>query len=220
MLEEATGELEKLALDVEEAKLALAQGFVSPEGSSNSVLSQLLKFVEHADYLPYWTEDVDARKKGFDRCKAAVIKAVVEVAGDDKNMTVLWDDSQEGKPGGYFVEAMVRWVRDHKDPAVSKRDDLLVCALVNLGNLCRKGASHELLVGTAGSADTSLCRVTFHCPRKRTHLHSSRPCQPYAANYGSQSYAWGSGSAQTFGNIVYFSRCIRPSWSSSPTRDE
>ena len=142
-LEQATGQLERLALDFEEVKVALARGYVSPENGSDSTLARMLAFIEHGAYPPFWSdvaqEELEKMQKGFDMCKAAVIRAVVEVAGDDKNTTVLWDKSKEGKPGGEFVDTMVRWIRTHKDLDKSERDDLLVCALVNLGNLCRNG---------------------------------------------------------------------------------
>ncbi|THH32127.1 hypothetical protein EUX98_g2076 [Antrodiella citrinella] len=150
VIEEVSGQLESLALDVEEVKLALSREYVSST-DGDSVLSRMLTFVEHGDYPPYWSglEEEDAWRKGFDRCKAAVIKAVVEVAGDDKNIDVLWDDpkSQDTQPSE-FVHTMIRWIRAHKYMRTGGRDDLLVCALVNLGNLCRREA-HSIAIVNA-----------------------------------------------------------------------
>lgn len=157
ILEQVAGHFELLALDVEEVKLALARTFVSPEDGGDSALSRMLAFIEYGDYPPHWSttpapltpnhggqpptsDEADTRKKGFDNSKAAIIKAVVEAAGDDKNLDVLWDENSasEGRLGD-FVDTMVRWIRGNNQ-IEGGREDLLVCALVNLGNLCRKGA--------------------------------------------------------------------------------
>lgn len=145
-LEESCGLLESLCMDVEDVRLALARGLASPdEHAGVRVLGEMLRFVDAGDYPPHWQQaDADgaaARLKGFDRCKAAVIKAIVEVAGDEKNTDVLWDDADPEKPGGLFVDQMVRWIRAHKGAEKSKnRDDLIICATLSLGNVVRKGA--------------------------------------------------------------------------------
>lgn len=131
-------------MDVEDIRTSLARGLNSPqEHDGVSCLRDMLTFVEKADYSPYWAlnpTERAAREKGFDRCKAAVIKAIVEIAGDEKNTDVLWDDADPQKPGGEFVEQMVRWVREHKDDSrVQNRDDLIICATLSLGNVVRKG---------------------------------------------------------------------------------
>jgi hypothetical protein len=117
----------------------------------------MLDFIEKGDYPPQWspafTETERKRKeRAFDICKAAVIKAVVEVSGEERNGDVLWDDSEEGRPGGEFVCRMVEWIKkyvtdmesasidDSAGPVVG-RDDLVICASLSLGNLARRGES-------------------------------------------------------------------------------
>ena len=91
-------------------------------------------------------------EKVFDMCKAALIKSVVEVAGEDSNEDVLWDESEEGKPGGNFVCKMVEWIKryvtemdavvlggDAQLESLNKRDDMVICASLALGNLARRG---------------------------------------------------------------------------------
>lgn len=75
-------------------------------------------------------------EKGFDNCKAAVVKAVVEVTGEQNE---LWDDSDLEKPGGEFVDTMVQWIRAHRSLKETNRDDLIICATLSLGNLATGG---------------------------------------------------------------------------------
>jgi hypothetical protein len=89
----------------------------------------------------------------FDNCKAALIKSVVEVAGEERNEDVLWDDCED-KPGGEFVCRMVHLIKQYvsdmdqstsgvevtKD-SLAGRDDLAICASLSLGNLARRGES-------------------------------------------------------------------------------
>lgn len=83
-------------------------------------------------------------EKSFDFCKAAVVKAVVEVAGDEKNIHTLWDESDPAKPGGAFVNIMVQWIRTHRSLKDTNRDDLIICATLSVGNLVRRGKAREL----------------------------------------------------------------------------
>ncbi|CAL1704860.1 unnamed protein product [Somion occarium] len=154
VLEEACGLLESLALDVEDVRLSLARGHAVPaEHGGVTCLTDMLTFVDRGDYPPYWSSSSSssstssspdpehaAKEKAFDICKAAVIKAIVEVAGEEKNTDVLWDDSEaaEGKPGGEFVQKMVQWIRTHKTLSETNRDDLIICATISLGNLVRR----------------------------------------------------------------------------------
>lgn len=152
-LEETCSVLEGLCLDVEDARLALARGLAFPEGEHGGVrcLEDILTFVEHGDHPPLWAEELSAeerqrREKAFAFCKAAAIKVVVEVAGDDKNTDVLWDESEPGTPGGPFVWKMVQWLRKHKDLKATGRDDLVICATLSLGNICRREAHSITMV--------------------------------------------------------------------------
>jgi len=156
--------IESLALDMEDVRLSLARGFNFPaEHGDVPCLSRMLDFVEKGDYHPFWsansgTDEAERRRKErtFDICKAAIVKVVVEVAGDEKNEEVLWDDSEKG---GQFVNRMVKWIKDdvaRRDAAAQQasgsmtdglgsqadscvRDDLVICATLSLGNLARRG---------------------------------------------------------------------------------
>ena len=166
--------IESLALDMEDVRLSLARGFNFPaEHSGIPCLSGMLDFIEKGDYHPLWytdpgTDDPERRKRerSFDICKAAIVKVVVEVAGEEKNEEVLWDDSDKG---GEFVKRMVRWIKDDvakrelvaqqasrgvtdglaSVPDSHTRDDLVICATLSLGNLARRGMdtlhSHECI---------------------------------------------------------------------------
>lgn len=69
---------------------------------------------------------------------------IVEVAGEEGNVDVLWDGSNSGhSPGGLFVQKLVGWLKSYVDAASSdparSRDDLAICASLSLGNLARQG---------------------------------------------------------------------------------
>jgi hypothetical protein len=143
--------LESLSLDVEDIRLALARGYCFPaEHLGVPCFKTMIDFIERGSYPSTWShpavskEDRQRKEKVFNICKAALIKSVVEVAGEEKNEDVLWDDSVEGKPGGEFVYTMSRWIKDYveavgKDPSAIHRDDLVICAGLSLGNLARRG---------------------------------------------------------------------------------
>lgn len=141
--EESCSLLEALVLDDEDVRLSLARGTSFPdEHGGVRCLAEIIEFIERGDYHPLWKDlpgDGGQRERAFDFCKAALIKAVVEVAGEEKNVDVLWDDSDEKQPGGPLVGQMVQWIKKHKDLKDSNRDDLLVCATLTLGNLLRHG---------------------------------------------------------------------------------
>jgi hypothetical protein len=178
--EESCSLLEALALDDEDVRLSLARGTSFPdEHGGVRCLGEMLEFIEHGDYHPLWKDlpgDGAQRERTFDFCKAALIKAIVEIAGEEKNVDVLWDDSDEKQPGGALVGQMAQWIKKHKDLKDSNRDDLLVCATLTLGNLLRHGASHPL--SFPGKAHPNLQRRRAlrhpyeppHQPRPRSHL--------------------------------------------------
>lgn len=151
LLSEACSHLESLALDVEDIRLSLGRGFVFPAEHQNiPCLSLMLNFIEQGSYAPLWyvqhetsldDSEVRGREKAFDDCKAAVIKAVVEVSGEEKNADVVCDDSEETYPGGRFVCRMVNWIRAFVSAGScgNLRDDMVICATLALGNLTRKG---------------------------------------------------------------------------------
>lgn len=154
-LEESCTLFESLALDVEEFRHDLAQK-TCYAGKNNSIscLNAVLQFIEHGSYPPIWRNpifddaDREAKEKGFAICKAALIKAVVEVFGEGKNDDVLWTDTDSSQPGGPIVSTMVRWIQEHartplttglKQSETLARDDMAICASLSLGNLARKG---------------------------------------------------------------------------------
>lgn len=158
VLEESCSLIESLSLDVEDVRLSLARGLNFPaEHGGVPCLCTILDFIEDGDYPPSWETtfpetDRRRRERVFDNCKAALIKSVVEVAGEERNEDVLWDDSEVNNPGGEFVGRMVHLIKkyvsdmDKSTPgaAVAKesfagRDDLVICASLSLGNLARRG---------------------------------------------------------------------------------
>ena len=142
LLEEACGLLESLSLDVDEVRLSLGRVLKSPDGSEEGgvCLMDMLAFLEKGDYPSYWSAETPPERasmeKGLDMCKAAVVKAIVEVAGEQNE---LWDDSNPEKPGGEFVDTMVRWIRSHGNLKDRHREDLIICATLSLGNLATGG---------------------------------------------------------------------------------
>lgn len=139
--------MEALSLDMEDFRLALARGLNFPDDQGGTAcLTTLLDFVDRGDYPPIWAEAARERhSKSFDMCKAAIVKSVVEVAGEPKSEDVLWDDSVPEKPGGMFVARMAQWIARYVHEAgssqkVPARDDLAICGCLSLGNLSRRGA--------------------------------------------------------------------------------
>ncbi|KXN82074.1 hypothetical protein AN958_03232 [Leucoagaricus sp. SymC.cos] len=180
-LEDACTLIESLALDVEDIRLALARGFFSPaEHLGVPCLSTVLDFVELGDYPLTWGsskvfDDTErARKqKDFGMCKSALVKAIVEVAGEEKNAEILWDGSDASKPGGPFVYRMVNWIKsyvaqasDADDESVhGLRDDLVIAASLSLGNLSRRESRAAVLVSSPYSLAPILASHLFLSPR-------------------------------------------------------
>ncbi|KAJ7172525.1 hypothetical protein C8R46DRAFT_1086280 [Mycena filopes] len=162
VLEESCTLIESLSLDVEDVRLSLARGLDFPsEHGGVPCLRTILDFIEKGDYPPFWqtalTEaDRKRREKVFDNCKAALIKSVVEVAGEERNEDVLWDDSEENKPGGEFVCRMVHLIKKYVSDmdqstevardSFAGRDDLVICATLSLGNLARREKNSTVLL--------------------------------------------------------------------------
>ena len=141
LLNDVSSLLESLALDSEDVQVFLAQtaaAFDPSHESGSSLIKYILDFVEFGGYPPYWSRETPServkREKAFDMCKAAIIKAVVEVTGALRCIDILWDIGQEN---GWFVSRLIRWVRTN---VTSTRDDLVICATLCLGNLARRGA--------------------------------------------------------------------------------
>jgi len=157
LLSESCSHLESSALDVADVRLSLARGFTFPaEHQDIPCFSAMLNFIEKGKYPPLWYVqsengleggDISKKEKAFDDCKAAVIKAVVEVSGDERNLDLLWDDSDDAYPGGEFVSRMVDWIRAFVSGETSGngRDDLVICATLSLGNITR-GESHSTIL--------------------------------------------------------------------------
>lgn len=85
------------------------------------------------DNLPPKPSDAESTKevhRNFSRAKAAVAKAIVCIAGEDENMSLLFQAK-----GNWFMDTLKNWMsRDAK-----KRDDLVSTAMLAMGNLARKG---------------------------------------------------------------------------------
>ncbi|KAJ6547514.1 hypothetical protein B0H19DRAFT_1166060 [Mycena capillaripes] len=165
VLEESCTLIESLSLDVEDVRLSLARGLnFSAEHGGVPCLCTILDFIEDGDYPPFWQTafpeaDRKRRERVFDNCKAALIKSVVEVAGEERNEDVLWDDSEANKPGGEFVCRMVHLIKKYvsdmdkstsgaevaKD-SFAGRDDLVICASLSLGNLARREKNSTVLL--------------------------------------------------------------------------
>lgn len=142
VLEEACELLESATMDVEDVRISLARGLSLTE--HRDCLSIMLDFIEKAEYPPEWVNsaanqnDVSKMKRVVDLCKTAVIRAVVELSGEDDNLDLLWDLNQSE---GGFVRRLLHWIRNVRGPS---RDDLVICATLCLGNLVRRGAWWEI----------------------------------------------------------------------------
>ncbi|KAF7322937.1 GTP binding [Mycena chlorophos] len=159
-LEQSCTLIESLSLDVEDVRLSLARGFNFPaEHGGIACLSNILDFIEKGDYPVFWQAafpeaDRLRRERVFNNCKAALIKTVVEVAGEERNEDVLWDDS-ETRPGGEFVCRMVDLIKKYVDDTEANasgmgsfagRDDIVICASLSLGNLARREKNSSVLL--------------------------------------------------------------------------
>ncbi|KAG8685686.1 hypothetical protein FRC08_012969 [Ceratobasidium sp. 394] len=134
--------LESLTLDSEAIRLALAQ--------DPAYLRTILRFIELAQPLSDWrTADTSGKEKAkwektVGLCKGAVIKALVAVAGEDKAISYLWDDTKldggnQTAPGGWFVAALLGWIKQYRAVGLDDaREDLVICATLALGNLARR----------------------------------------------------------------------------------
>jgi len=176
--EESCSLLEALTLDDEDVRLSLARGTAFPdEHGGVRCLVEILEFIERGDYHPLWKDlpgESAQRERTFDLCKAALIKAVVEIAGEEKSVDVLWDDSDEKQPGGTLVGQMVQWIKKNKDLKDSNRDDLLVCATLTLGNLLRHGAFYSTSI--RGNLPSLYHRRALCCTFKPASQPRPRSC--------------------------------------------
>jgi len=133
---------EALVLDEEDVRLSLMHGTAFPdEHDSVRCLGEMLKVIDRGDYHPLWKDlpgDSLQHGRTFDFCKAALIKADVEITCKEKHVDVLLDDLDERQPGvASRTDGAVD--QDAQGPEHNHRDDLSVCALLTLGNLLRHG---------------------------------------------------------------------------------
>ncbi|KAF8741027.1 hypothetical protein AX14_006226 [Amanita brunnescens Koide BX004] len=156
-LEESCTLIESLSLDVEDVRLCLARGFnSSSEHQGVPCLSTMLDFIEHGAYPPYWKylpeSDLKKKQKALDICKAALVKSVVEVSGEERNGEVLWNASENDGPGGSFVSRMANWIKFYADPEAPdgqrERDDLVICGTLSLGNITRQESTSVALLSS------------------------------------------------------------------------
>lgn len=157
-LEESCTLIESLSLDVEDFRLELARASCYPEDTNSELcLNTILNFIEHGAYPPLWSNPIfddterKNKEKAFDICKAALIKAVVEVFGEEKNEDALWISSDSKQPGGPVVAKFVQWIKGYVEQVEvgamgSVRDDMTICASLSLGNLVRKGEFHATII--------------------------------------------------------------------------
>ncbi|KAJ3966937.1 hypothetical protein EV361DRAFT_933110 [Lentinula raphanica] len=156
-LEESCTFIESLSLDVEDIRLSLARGYKHPKDHPAGLsLLSILDFLEKGDYPSVWANapqdfDVSRKQKAFDMCRAALIKTVVEVAGEEDAAKSLWVDSEDTE-GGEFVLRMVGWLKgyvfdmDAGSGAFFNRPDMAICASLSLGNLTRQEKHANLLL--------------------------------------------------------------------------
>jgi hypothetical protein len=137
--------IESLSLDIEDFRLELTRMTCYPSSKQPlPCISIIMDFIESGSYPPLWGSSIfdevarTGKEKAFDICKAALVKAVVEVFGEEKNEEILWKSGDLEIPGGEFVKRMVDWIKQYAD-VESNRDDLAICASLSLGNLTRKG---------------------------------------------------------------------------------
>lgn len=139
-LNEASMSLEGLALDDEKVRRSLGQS-----NEDGGLLKQMLHFIEHGCPPPWLSSEPEQELKKYEKtiglCKAALIKTVITVAGEDQNMEPMWKGTQgDSQPEAWFVQLMLEWLRKPQGDQVGiSRDDLLICATLSLGNLARKG---------------------------------------------------------------------------------
>ncbi|KAG7092418.1 hypothetical protein E1B28_008774 [Marasmius oreades] len=175
-LEESCTILESLSLDAEDVRLSLARGYqFSAEHQGVPCFGYILDFLEKGAIPPFWNVmpasfDAKRKEKAFNMCKAALIKSVVEVVGEERNEHILWDDSELDTPGGEFVTRMVQWLKkfvvdmESSDGAFSHRTDLVICASLSLGNLARREKNASVLLSPPHSLANVLSSVHLLSP--------------------------------------------------------
>lgn len=201
--------VEALSADEERVRalLLISSGKSTSTTSLDSPFAHLIRFVEHAAPLPYWSagpaeqRERPAWEKDLGLCKAAAIKAIVTVAGEDSQMDVLW--GQNDPSGGWFVEKMLSWIKEYPAAKESRsqdeRDDLVICATLCLANLARRGKhsnTDSLLEGCAHS----ICvvrRGKMRGPRRTPNFHCSPSHPTPRCFYGHQTETWRSRTIQT-----------------------
>lgn len=152
ILEESCTVLESLSLDVEEIRHSLYRGWRHPdEHNGVRCFANILDFIEFGSHPPSWKYHSGSRRerneKTFAMCKGALIKSIVEVAGEKPEENLLWDWEFSGGNSDSFVGRMVNWIRAYlNEPSLPvaegaiDRSDLVICAALSLGNLVRNGA--------------------------------------------------------------------------------
>ncbi|GJJ12165.1 hypothetical protein Clacol_006406 [Clathrus columnatus] len=147
LLADACSLLESSAIDSEDIQLFIGQTITETnvENNPGPLLKCLIDFVELAEHPLYWSletpSELEKHIKAFEMCKAAIIKAIVEVAGCPSSMDTLWDLM---RPSGWFVSTMIRWIK--LNPQDEKNDLLLICATLSLANLARRESHCTTLV--------------------------------------------------------------------------
>jgi hypothetical protein len=133
---------EALPLTEDEVRTSL----LSTKTGSGSPLKDILQFVEDGSPPPYLEKeskyDVDRWHKSFGLSKGGIVKAVVNISGEEPNLEILWDGADgKSEQGGWFVQRMVELIRSQSAlwGSNGQRDDLIICATLVLGNMARTG---------------------------------------------------------------------------------
>lgn len=148
VVEEVCALLESATMDVEDVRTSLARGLSTNERPH--CFSTMLDFIEQAQYPHEWVNsivnhgEVAKMKRVLDLCKTAVIRAVVEVSGEDDNLNILWDIRREESG---FISRLLRWIKEaHDVKSDTVKDDLVICATLCLGNMVRGGMYFYFLI--------------------------------------------------------------------------
>lgn len=216
--------VEALSADEERVRalLLISSGKSSSTTSLDSPFAHLIRFVERAEPLPYWTAGPAEQRerpvweKDLGLCKAAAIKAIVTVAGEDSQMDVLW--GQNDPSGGWFVEKMLSWIKEYPAAKESRnqdeRDDLVICATLCLANLARRGKYFNLdsMFGGCAHPLCFLRRGEMCCPRGTPNLYRPPAHPTPRCLYRYQAETRRPGIIQAPCAKSAHSRASRPSW--------
>ncbi|UZJ55245.1 hypothetical protein CBS101457_004565 [Exobasidium rhododendri] len=175
----ATELLEACSLDSKQFRLSSLHSSTNSrdhQGGKGSTLSFLMRYLDQANPPRAWSSDREEddtlppkpsdeesareNQRNFGKAKAAVAKAIVIIAGEDENMTTLFDAKANN-----FMSTLKDWMsRDVKD-----RDDLVSTAMLAMGNLARKDSHCLALVHDHDLVQTLTALLTPSADIKVAH---------------------------------------------------